>query len=489
MKHNNLNFLKQKIIHGMIVLILRDFGMKIVSITGQIILVRLVAPEYFGIFTIIVFVVSIAEMFTDFGLSQAIIQNKKGVTNTQLSTIFYLKLVLSIVAFLLLILSFSTIRLIYYQLTDENFLMILVFGSVIIIKAIKSILLALFDKDLNFSTVSKIDMIGIITYVVVAVFLATYKLYVWNFIFAILLKEIIELAIAFYYNPWKPKFIFDLKSIRQMIQYGSFLQIGNIVAFLERSIIPITGFRLSSYSLGLLDWSSKVAGLSDALFENFGRVGFAGMTKIQDKKDKISLIVNKSNSILNIFSFLFVILVLGYSKEFTILILSEKWIPALPSLYWFVSSLLFYSGSITIAHALLAMGKSKEVTIFTTPVILMGVVFAFLMTIYMGFMGIAFASFVMYFVEFVGYYFLGRKFDLDIKLKKPFFDKFLIFIFLGCVVVLLNLIFSSFSLTTLIIKFTVTIAIYGVSLFLFSRDEIKEFIKMTSLYGAKTSML
>lgn len=486
MKHD-YNSLKEKVLQGMLTLILRDFGLKVISVIGQLILVRLVAPEYFGIFAIISFVVNIFELISDLGFSQAIVQQKKELTRIQISTIFFIKLFLGSIAFFLLVISFPVINFFYHQLTTEHFIVMLVVGTTIFTKTIKGLSFALFDRNLNFNVISKIEIFGIVSYFIVAIFFAFKKIYLLNFVYAIITKELIEFLLAYYYKPWRPHFEFDINSVKQMIRYGSFLQLGNIVAFIERSIVPIVGFRLSSNNLGLLDWSLNVTRLSNTLFESYGRVAFAGMAKIQDKKEKISNAVNKSITMLNIFAFLFIIIILGFSKEAVTLIISDKWVPALPALYWFVSSLLFFGGAISIAHALLAMGKSKEVTFFTGINMIFEVVIAFFMMRYVGFYGIAIAVFIGNFTQLIGYIFLGKKSGLILELKKTFLSKSLLLIPLAIIIIVLNVFFVKFSFVTLIVKITITITLYISLLFLYLKDDVKEILGMLTNFHAHSS--
>ena len=77
MKSKKSSSLKQKVVSGLLVLIFRDFGMKVVAIFGQLLLVRVVAPEFFGIFAILTFIINAFDLITDLGFSQAIIQQQK----------------------------------------------------------------------------------------------------------------------------------------------------------------------------------------------------------------------------------------------------------------------------------------------------------------------------------------------------------------------------------------------------------------------------
>src|SRR5262245_13132014 len=89
--------LKQKTITSTVQLISREIGMKIIAIVGQLILVRFLTPTIFGIFAIFSFLISIAEILNDIGFNLSIIQKKEKPTHQQLSTIFFIKLILTII--------------------------------------------------------------------------------------------------------------------------------------------------------------------------------------------------------------------------------------------------------------------------------------------------------------------------------------------------------------------------------------------------------
>lgn len=485
MNNEKFNKLKVKVTHGIFVLMLRDFGLKIISIIGQIVLVRLVAPEYFGFFAIITFLVGAAELFTDLGLTQAIIREKKKLTNIQINTILSIKLLLSVVTMVLLLLSYPIISSIYKQLSDDNFLMLVVLSSTLLAKAIKGVSIALIDRELDFGLVARVDFIGAISFFCVAIILALNNLMLWNFILALFVKEYLELLVVLYYKPFKLSRKFSFKSIRYLIKYGSFIQLGNFVNFIDSSIIPIAGSKLSANQLGLLNWSFNITTLSNALFDNYGRAAFAGMSKIQTMKDKLSLFINKSISLLNIVSFLIIALVIGYSREFTILFLTDKWLPALPSLYWFIASLLFYGGAVTLAHALLAIGKSKEIALLSAFLVLLEIAFAIFSQRYFGFTGIAISVFLTYFALFASYVFIATRNKLQVDLYKALVKKLYLLFFIMLIVSFFNFILPLESFLSLLAKVSVTILIYILLLYLTAKEELREVYSIIFLLKSK----
>src|SRR5574338_292055 len=111
MAKNNSSYIKQKAIYGIIVLVVRDIGLKVFSIFGQILLVRLIAPEYFGVLAIMLFLVGVGDLVSDLGLTQAIIREKKNLNLTQLSSAFFTRFIFSIVIFFLLLFLFPLIEI------------------------------------------------------------------------------------------------------------------------------------------------------------------------------------------------------------------------------------------------------------------------------------------------------------------------------------------------------------------------------------------
>lgn len=469
--------LKQKVISGLTILMLKDFGLKFISIFGQLLLVKLIAPEYFGIFAILMFVVSVFELITDLGFSQAIIQHPKKLTNRQLSTIFYIKIFLCIIGFFLLLITTPLIRTFYTQITFENIVYLQILGLLLFIKSIKSLYLALFDKDLRFNSISKIEFSGMITYFLVAISVSYYFAPLPGLVFAILGKEFAELAIAYFLHPWKPGFYFSYASVKKMIKYGSVLQVGNLIAFIENAIVPIAGYRLSNYHIGLLDWSLKVTRLSDTVFENYARVSFAGMSKIQNDKERLTRSVRLSINMLNIFSIIFVSLVVGYGKDIINLLLTDKWVPALPAIFWFSASLLFFGTSITIAHALMAQGKSKETALMTGVTIVIEITLALILVQLYGFIGIAIAVFITYFNQFIGYIWLGSKFKLIENIKNLYLSKVVIFLAINLIILSINYLHPSTSVTFLFFKIILSILSYILLIRVIVPDDFKE------LYG------
>lgn len=436
--------LKAQILDSMSLLLLREFIMKIFAIIGQFVLVRLLAPEFFGVFAILTFILSTGEIFTDIGFTQSIIQKKDNPTHKQLSTIFYLKMLLTLIIVGVIYIFSLYIITLFKQLSFEHVWMLRAFVFLSLLKPYKMMLTSLLERDLNYNVISKSDVIGILAYYVIGLTLAFKGFNVWSLIVAIGVKEIAELLVLYHSRKWVPLLYFNFSEIKKMVRFGLYLQVGTVMSYLHNSTIPfIGGIKSSPFAVGLLDVGSKMSMLPNILADNYGRIAFAGFSKIQDNINLLSKSIEKSILILNMINFLFIALMFGFAREIIYYMLTPKWLPALPAVYWFVASTFFYGATVSVTHALLAMGKSKQVFYISVVTIIIEWVLSLTLFSHVGFLSIAIGTFAGILTFFVQLIILAKLFKLDLNYLRMYFKTSLILIFTVLLILLIKNIFPN----------------------------------------------
>lgn len=426
--NKSLSQLKQKAIIGITQMTVREVVMKGISVIGQLTLVRILLPEYFGIFAILSFIVSIGELFTDLGLSMAIIQNKTSLSQKQLSTVFSIRLVLSLIVIVLLFLLSPIVREVYPALSYEHILMLQVTSLVLLFKPLRSVLVALLERELRYNQVSVIDLSGIVTYYVTAIILAFYGFGIWSFIAALFAKDACETLLALRYFPWIPKFFIDYLQVRNLLHVGMYFQMGSIMGFVHRSTIPvIAGMRATPQVVGYLDWGANVASIPRALSENVGRVSFSSFSRIQENKLLIARAIERSFDFLSFISLFLLLVAIGFGNEVVYYLLSESWVPAVPALIWFVGGTIFLNGTSSVGHGILALGKSKPLFLISLFVIPAEWILAYLLLSAYGFVGIAIASFIIAAVMLASQIVIAQRLGITLNLYRMFVIKAYIF--------------------------------------------------------------
>ncbi len=475
-ENNNIALLKGKVIGGMISLVAREVGMKVLSVIGQLFLVHLLSPENFGIFAVLTFIVTTLDFLLDLGLTQGVIQNRHKISQEQFSTIFYLKLFSSFFLFILFVISAPLLKIIYPQLTNDHIFMIRLLSIIFLMRPLQSTITSMLDRNLDYKLIARIDILGISTYYLVAVFLSVLHFQVWALVLAIISKEIIETITAFTIKRWQPSFTFSLKKIHGMINFGFYSQLGSLLFLLHTSVIPLVGgMRFSPYSLGLLDWSWGIALLPNALSDNFGRVALSGMSRIQERRELVVKAINKSVVFLNIISFIFPVIVLSFGYEIIFFIFSDKWLPALPALTVFSIGTIFMGGNIAVGHGLLAVGRVKVQTIVFGILTLLEIAVAIIFSSYFGIIGISYAFLIHAFALFIAYYIIGYLSGMKLSLAHPYLGPFATILLTYFFNLILNSLLSS-NIIFFVLKLVFATIFYSICTFVFTNAEARELI-------------
>src|SRR5437763_1125433 len=128
--------LKTNILSSLIWKFLERGGVTGVQLLIQIILARLLLPSDYGIIALIVIFISISQIFVQSGFATALIQ-KKEVTDSDYSSVFYLTLIAAFLFYLILFLAAPFIAVFYNQPLITSVLRVL--GLTLFFGAINSI--------------------------------------------------------------------------------------------------------------------------------------------------------------------------------------------------------------------------------------------------------------------------------------------------------------------------------------------------------------
>ncbi len=470
--------LKSSIVQGFGTLIAREFFLKVLSFIGQVFLARLLAPSDFGIYVIIVFVVNFLALFADVGLSLAIIQKHEEPTKQELSGVFALKMLLSLVIVILLWVFAPLVKEIYPSFTEANILMIRLLSLIILTGSIRSVPIALLERKLKYNVISVIDIFGVFTYYLIALPFAFLHFGVWSFILGALIKEVGETILLYLLQPFWPQFNAFKVNIKNMVKFGVYIQGNSFVSIANSSITPVIAGKLSgAYAVGLLDFAYNIASLPETIAINFGRVAFAGFSRIQEEKEILLNSISKSISMLAIILYIFPVVIFGLGKELVPLIFSAKWIVALPALYWYSAGAFFLPIIYSLGQGILVIGKSKTLFWTTLLTVTAGWAMAFLLIHYLGFVGIAITYFLISLVFCFAYLIIFARYGYKLAVISLLGPKLLVAILTFLSILVMNFIFPQANLI-LIIKLIIAVLAYLLCTYIFVKQDFVEFTQL-----------
>lgn len=302
-------------------------GYLIIGFIANVILARLLEPEDFGCIAIILVFVTFADILVDSGLTSALIQ-KKNVTVNDVSTVFTVNLSISVLLFLLIF--FSAPAISNYVGIPNLTLYLRVESVAVIIRAFYCIQAAFLNKNLQFKSVAKYNILSSFISVSVAIVLAALGCGVWSLVVKNL---ILHLSMSLLYRHGSKvayRLGFYKENFKELFGFGwsvaltSFMDVlySNLSSFLigKRYSVKDLGYYNQAYSLQQIPVYSLSMVITQVLFPF--------MSKMQDDASRVLNNTRKVMMVTSFFTFPLMIYLFFFAKPVIVLIFSSKWEPS-----------------------------------------------------------------------------------------------------------------------------------------------------------------
>lgn len=303
------------------------WGAQIVTIVVEIILARLLDPEYYGTVALVTVFTSILQVFVDSGLGTALIQ-KKNSDDVDFSTIFWFNILISAVLYCLMYFIAPLIEAFYN--IDGLKSIIRVLSLIILISGVKNIQQAYVAKHLLFKKFFFATMGGTITAAIVGISMAYLGFGVWAIVTQYLVNATVDTIVLWLSVSWRPHKLFSFERFRSLFSYGWKMLVSSLIdtTYNElRSLIigkKYTKEDLAFYSKGLQFPKYGVENINSSM----NAVLLPVLAKEQNDIYAIKQVVKK---VIRTSSYIIWPLMVGLcvlSDKVVVILLTEKWLPA-----------------------------------------------------------------------------------------------------------------------------------------------------------------
>ncbi len=338
--------LKRKTINGFFWSMLESIFSQGQGIIFGIFLARMLSPGEFGLIGMITIFISVAQVFVDSGLSQALI-GKQNCTNLDYSTIFWANIVIGVLAYLIIWFCAPFIAGFYQkpeliQLTKLASVAILI-GTVTLIQ--QTILI----KEIDFKTITKISTVSTFISGVASLLLAYYGFGVWSLVWRTLINQALRTLMMWRYNNWFPQWAFSRRVFADFFSFGSNILIISIVAVIYKSIYNfVIGKNYSDTILGYYTNADQYSSIPSNTITNItGKVSYPVFSEMQNDNEKLRASISKLIKSIMYVSFIVMLGLAAIANPLFYTFLGEKWLPAVP-----IFQALCIANSITPMHAI-----------------------------------------------------------------------------------------------------------------------------------------
>lgn len=334
----------------------------VLQLSQLAVLARYLAPSDFGLMAIVSVVIGFSALFMDMGISSAII-HKQDITKNQLSSLYWLNICAGILLALIVYMSAPFIALFYDEILLSDLIRLL--ALTFIFSSIGNQYRILYQKELFFNKLAKVEIISSLIAFVVAVLCAMKGFGVYSLVYAALTKVVSANAIFFIrgIKKHKPKFHYNYSEIKGMIGFGLF-QMGerSINYFNSQFDTILIGKLLGTESLGIYT-IAKTLVMRPAQIINpiITKVTFPIMARVQNDEPQLRNIYLKTINYLCSINIPIYIALAVLAEPLVSLLFGENWGEAIVlvqilSVYYILRSIGNPIGSLQLAKGRADLG-------------------------------------------------------------------------------------------------------------------------------------
>lgn len=323
----------------------------------SIILTRLLLPEDFALIAMVMVVIGIANVFVDFSLGTALIQRKE-VTQTQLSSIFWLNLALAIVMAAVVIIIAPYVANFYNQ--PDLVLLINVLSITFILNALSIVHAAQLTRAMNFRYMSIVGVVAAIISGGVGVYMAYSGYGVWSIVAQVLTSGVLRPIMLWFGTKWLPTAEFSWPAIKPLWDFSKRLFASGLIDTIFTKIdIFVIGKIFLPATLG---YYQRAKALNQQVVTyssmSLNAVLFPALSKIQDDIDLVRKKVKDFYHLAAMLSFFIGGLLYLLSEDIIVLMYTDRWIQVVPYFRILALAVFCYPVSAIILAPINSLGRS-----------------------------------------------------------------------------------------------------------------------------------
>lgn len=467
--------LKSKALKGVLWSGIDKAGVKAVAFIVSIVIARILSPSDYGVIGMILVFITIANIFIDSGMSQALIQ-RKNRTASDLATAFYFNVGVSVICYIILFLAAPFIARFYEIALLSPILRIL--GLNIIISAFATVQRANLLANLDFRTIAFVNLGGVLVSGGVGIWMAYSGYGVWALVGQQMSSTVTSTLIFWLAGKWHPAASFSKESFKTLWKFGSKLLATGIVATVMREIYTVAIGKV--YRSAELGYYTRAVQTSDmvAITTNdiINAVTFPILSSLQDNRTKMVDVYSRMLGMTAFFIFPIMTGLAVVASPFISVLLTDKWLPVVPLLQWLCFARMFTPISALNMNILNAVGRSDlfmKLDLSKLPLTILMMV----ITIPLGVKAIVIGSFINTFIcYFINAYLPGKMFGFGVKAQFKIFWRITIATSLMAVMTWITISILDSPLIKLIIGIFIGILSYIIFSIILQIKEIREIL-------------
>ena len=359
--------LKKLVVKGFGFLVVKRVLTQIILTISNLILVRILFPQDFGIFVIIQFLISIFWVFADLGLGRSLIQKKQEPGIALLQSVWWTQVGLGLVVAEILWFA-SPFLVAYYggHLPERaiGWIRILAVSQILInMSGVSTVLL---ERRLDYKRIFIVEISGLFFTQASSISFAFFGLGTLSFVLGAVIGKLTIIIAYFILSPWQWGFHFDIRDLKPVLHFGVSFQTTILLSIVNGAVIPLYVGRFpgpggfsGAQAVGFVSFASGVAALSGAMGEIINQFIFPLMSRLQEKKLLAAEYFKRALWIVAVSTFGAVSLLFPLARDLITIVYTSNWLPALPAFYLALVQITLMAITSLALYTLLAFGDTR----------------------------------------------------------------------------------------------------------------------------------
>jgi PST family polysaccharide transporter len=329
----------------------------VVTAAGGIALARLLTPEVFGLYAILIFVITLGVRFSELGLGAALIQRRDLDLATGLSAAFTATFALALVLGAAIMAAAPLVAR-WPGVPSEVTAPVRWLALLVVFSSLRMPAMVLLERRLAYLPLTIAETADTVAFYLVAIIAAVAGAGLWSFVLGALAARAANLAVLWSATRWRPTFRWNRRELIPVLKFGILFQGSVLIGVAGDAVVPTFVTAWSGVTaVGYLNWAATLAFLPLQIVSIAGRVLFPALSSLQSEPGRFAEATARAISRVTTILYPAAALLLAGADPVVRLVFGEAWVPAVPAVRCFCLSAIIGGTSTIFVHALYGLGR------------------------------------------------------------------------------------------------------------------------------------
>lgn len=323
--------LKERTVSGVTWTAIDQFSNQGIQFIIAILIARILSPEDYGVIAIVMIFTGLAATLVYSGFSEAIVQRKE-ISRETCSSVFFFNITMSVLLYAVLYFFAPFIASFFSMPLLQPILRVL--GIIIIINAFSVIHVSLLNRAIDFKKQALVNLGGVAVSGTVGLFLAYNDFGVWALVGQSLARSIV-ISIAYWVaHTWRPLLHYARRDLADLWGYSSKLLASGLLNGIFNNLQTfVIGKFYTATDLGFYSQGRRFPSfIAPNLTTIVQRVTFPALATIQEDTPRLRAAYRRVVMAVVFVIFPIMLILAAVAHPFVMVLLTEKWLPAVPFL-------------------------------------------------------------------------------------------------------------------------------------------------------------